>query len=291
MKIDLHIHSNNSDGTNTPEEIVKMAKQIRLQTISITDHNTYKGSEEALQTKEQGIEIIPGIEISAHDSCLPKSARLHILGYNITFNNQNLQKFVEREHQNARETLLIYLELLKKHYNILFPQEDIEKILARKGDINRNDIAKLLIKHGYCNTMNECFDRYLTPIYTLGKKPEKISEEGAIHLIKNAGGIISLAHPTSLKLNYQDLKEYILYLKHLGLDAIEIEHIHVPPTLKPLLYELCQKENLAYSGGTDYHGENKPNVHLGSGGTDNKNYPINIDELSILKLIKKNANC
>ena len=287
MKIDMHIHSDNSDGSESPKQIIELAKNIGLEIISITDHNTHKGSLEAIELHPKGIEIIPGIEISAKDKKLPKNARLHILGYNFNFNNQNLQKFVEKEHQNARETLLIYIDLLKKHFNIKFPTEEIEKILNRKGDINRTDIAKLLIKYKYCNTIDEAFNIYLNPIFNLRKKPRKPNEEETISLIKDAGGIVSLAHPTSLKLEYQELKEYILYLKLLGLNSIEIEHIHIPKELKPLLYDLCKKENLAYSGGTDYHGEVKPIVKLGIGGNDKKNHPINIDELSILKLIKK----
>ena len=288
MKIDMHIHSDNSDGSESPKQIIEQAQKIGLEIISITDHNTYKGSLEAIELNPRNLEIIPGIEISAKDRNLPKNSRLHILGYNFNFNNQNLQKFVEQEYQNARETLLIYLDLLKKHFNIKFDNEEIQKILNRKGDINRTDIAKLLIKYKYCNTVDEAFNIYLNPIFNLRKKPRKPTEEETISLIKNASGIVSLAHPTSLKLNYQELKEYIKYLKILGLDSIEIEHIHIPQELKPLLYELCEKENLAYSGGTDYHGEVKPNVKLGSGGNDKKNNPINIDELSILKLIKKN---
>lgn len=287
MKIDMHIHSDNSDGTKSPEQIVKMAKDIGLETISITDHNNHRGSLEAIELQEKDITIIPGIEISANNKILPKGYRLHILGYNIQLDNKNLIKFVEKEHHIARETLLIYLELIEKHYNIKFPTEDVINIIKRKGDVNRNDIAKLLIKYKYCSTMDEAFDRYLTPIFTLAKKKPKISDEEAINLIKEANGVVSLAHPTSLKLNFQELKKYILYLKTLGLDSIEIEHIHIPQELKPLLYDLCEKENLAYSGGTDYHGDNKPNVYLGKGGNDKKNNPINIDDLSILKLIKK----
>ena len=123
MKIDMHIHSDNSDGTKSPEQIVEMAKEIGLEIISITDHNTHKGSQEAIAINNPNIEIIPGIEISAHDKKLPKSARLHILGYNFNFNNQNLIKFVENEHKKARETLLIYIDIMKKCYNITFPQE------------------------------------------------------------------------------------------------------------------------------------------------------------------------
>lgn len=287
MKIDMHIHSDNSDGTKSPKQIVEMAKEIGLETISITDHNNHKGSLEAIELQDKNITIIPGIEISANNKILPKGYRLHILGYNIQLDNENLINFVKKEHRIARETLFIYLDLIEKYYNIEFPTEDIINIINRKGDVNRNDIAKLLIKYKYCNTMDEAFDRYLTPIFTLAKKKPKISDEEAINLIKGANGVVSLAHPTSLKLEFQELKKYILYLKSIGLDAIEIEHIHIPQDLKPLLYELCEKENLAYSGGTDYHGDNKPNVHLGKGGNDKKNNPINIDDLSILKLIKK----
>lgn len=287
MKIDMHIHSNYSDGTDSPIKIIEQAKKIGLEVIAITDHNTYKGSMEAIRENRSDIDIISGIEISASNKSLPKKARLHILGYNISFDNENLQKFVQEEYDNSRKTMLNYLYFLKKLYNISFPEEDTNEILSRKGDINRVDIAKLLIKYGYVETIEEGFEKYLVSIYSLGTKPEKVSDEKAISLIKEAGGIVSLAHPSSLKLDYQELKKYILYLKEMGLESVETEHIHIDNNLKKFLYGICDRYNLVYSGGSDFHGKNKPGVFLGKGGNDSKNFPIDIDDLSILKLIKK----
>lgn len=289
MKIDMHIHSVYSDGTDTPEKIIEIANSSGLETISITDHNTYKGSLDAIKNNKTQLRIIPGIEISASDELLPDKARLHILGYNFSFNNENLKKFVDNEYKNSRKTMAVYLELLKKHFDITFDLQDITLLLNSIGDINRVDLAKLLIKYEYCQTIDECFDTYLNYIHSISKnlKPKSISSLNAIKLIKEAGGIVSLAHPSSLKLKYDELKNYILYLKDMGLDAVEIEHIHINPEQKKFLYELCEKENLTYSGGSDYHGKNKDGVYMGYGGNDNKNFPINIDDLSILKLIKK----
>lgn len=264
--IDLHVHSIYSDGDKTPKKLVRMAKEIGLTTMAITDHDMIAGLKTLTEEDLEGIEFVYGVEMTAK---VPR-ARMHILGYGIDIKNEFLN-----EKLNNRvdvRNFILYEEFLKNMFGIEFAKEEIEKIISKPGNIGRPELGKLLIKYGYANNQDEAFDKYLNPVMEKCRHLKVgYSKEECIEMILEAGGIPVLAHPVSLKLNEEELRKEIAYLKELGLMGIETRHIHHTPEYTAMLENIADDFGLLKTGGTDYHGANKPNVKLGTGVNGNVN--------------------
>lgn len=265
-QMDLHIHTIYSDGDKTPKQIIKMAKKMGLTTIAITDHNVISGIKTLEQKDLEGIEFIPGVEMSAK---VPR-ARMHILGYGIDVENESLN-----EKLNDRvdvKNIMLYCEYLEKLFNIKFSQADINEITSRLGSVGRPELGKLLIKYGYAKDMDEAFDNYLNPVMEACRHLKAgYSKEECIEIILKAGGIPVLAHPYSLKLTEKELIKELKYLKKIGLMGIETRQNHNTPEYTNMLEKIANKLGLLKTGGTDYHGEVKPKVKLGTGINGNVN--------------------
>ena len=265
--IDLHIHSIHSDGTKTPSDLLNLAKEKNIKILAITDHDDIEGSKRIIETPHEGITIYSGVELNAKVD----KGQMHILGYNIDLENKELNDKLIELKENSRHNIMLYVNQLKEDYNIEFPQEEIDKILNREGNIGRPLLALLLIKYGYINSVPEAFDEYLNDKKVRQHKMW-ITKEECIKLIINAGGIPVLAHPFTLKLTNEELKEEIKYLISLGLKGIEIVHSKSNNEQREYYKELASEFNLLTTGGTDYHGpEVKPNIELGTGIDDNVN--------------------
>lgn len=280
--VDLHMHSVYSDGSKTPYELIQLGKKIGLKTMALTDHDDILGSKEFVQYIDEGIYLYSGVELTAKVD----KGRMHILGYNIDLSNVELNDTLRKIKEASIYNFLLYVEVLRKHYGLVIPQEEVDKILSSKGNIGRPHLALLLIQLGYCKEVEEAFARFLVPAYESVRKVKKgLSKEECISLIKNAGGVVSLAHPVSLKMDREELEREIAYLKSVGLDAIEVIHIHNKEEDRKFFHSLATKYQLLESGGTDFHGiEVKPDVLLGSG--KNGNVDIQENTLSLTKTIK-----
>lgn len=287
-KIDLHIHTIYSDGDHTPDEVYEMVSRKGLEVFSITDHDTIEGAKK--MTSRGNILYIPGVELTAKCSI----GREHILGYGIALNNPTLNRVLKEKKESDLSNFLLYYEALRKKYGITFPKEDVDAILNRVGNVGRVDLSNFLRKYGYAEDQEDAFVKYMNPINELVRKNKKgLTEEECIQLIKDAGGYVSLAHPISLnpaykkqdlKMTYQDLRERLITMKEMGLDAIEVQHIHQDTPFREMLISLAQELSLLESGGTDYHGETiKPGVEIGSGYYGN----VAIKRLSLVDEIKK----
>lgn len=287
-KMDLHIHTVYSDGEHTPDEVYEMVSRKGLEVFSITDHDTIEGAKK--MTSRGNILYIPGVELTA--KCF--IGREHILGYGIALNNPTLNRVLKEKKESDLSNFLLYYEALRKKYGITFPKEDVDAILNRVGNVGRVDLSNLLRKYGYAEDQEDAFVKYMNPINELVRKNKKgLTEEECIQLIKGAGGYVSLAHPISLnpaykkqdlKTTYQELKTRLVAMKEMGLDAIEVQHIHQDTTFREMLLSLAQELSLLESGGTDYHGEIiKPGVEIGSGYHGN----VAIKRLSLVDEIKK----
>lgn len=262
--IDLHIHTMYSDGDKTPKQIIEMAKKIGLTTIAITDHNIVSGIKTLTKEDIKGIEFIPGVELSAKT----EKARMHILGYGININDKRLNE--KLDDRVDVKNILLYCRYLEKLFNIYFSQVDINELISRRGNIGRPEIAKLLIKYRFAKDIDEAFDKYLNPMMEECRDLKAgYTKEECIKMILEAGGIPVLAHPISLKLTEEELIEEIKYLKSIGLKGIETKHIHHTPEYTKMLEKIADDLDLLKTGGTDYHGEIKPNVKLGSGVNNN----------------------
>ena len=264
--IDLHIHSNASDGSNTPEEIVQMAEKLQLKAIAITDHDTIDGSRAALQSGiPSSIDFVTGVEISADipDFCQASSS-MHMLGYFIHLDDPTLNKTLD-DLQKARKarTPLIVQKLNNLGVNIT--EDEINKLVEDRLP-GRPHIAEILVKKNVVNTFQEAFDRFLGKNKPAYVEKYRLEPEKAIEIILGAGGIPVLAHPYLLKLkSTQALEELVKYLKKLGLMGIEVIYPEHDLQSMQIYSNIAEKYNLLVTGGTDFHGTYKPSIQLGTG--------------------------
>lgn len=281
--IDLHTHTNYSDGELTPYQLIKLAIEKEIRTLAITDHDTIRGIKSVDMNEsfivDSGIKIINGLELSAK---VP-SGRMHILGYDINLNDSNLNAKMSVLRDNSINSVLSIMEQIKRDYNIRFKYEDIRDLVNANHNLGRPDIAKLCIKYGYASSVQDAFDKYLIEAHNKTRSTSKgLKMEECLELILKSGGIPVLAHPKSLELNE---KEFLLLLKKmisLGLRGIEVYHSSHSKSEMDYYLEVANKYDLLISGGSDYHGSIvKPDIHLGSG----KNNNIHIRKLSLVDYI------
>lgn len=277
--IDLHTHSTHSDGTKTPSELLFLAKENNLTYYAITDHDDIEGSKKLVSLPHDGITIYSGVELNAKVD----KGQMHILGYNFDLSNERLNNKLKDLKKNSRHNIMLYVNQLKEDYNIDFPQEEIDKILNREGNIGRPLLALLLIQYGYCESVSEAFDKYLGD-EKVRKHKMWITKEECISMINEAGGIAVLAHPFTLKLTNEELKEELKYLVSIGLKGIEIYHSKSTEEQRAYYKELAKEFNLITTGGTDYHGpEVKPNIEFATG--INKNINVTKENISLPDLV------
>ncbi len=264
--IDLHVHSNHSDGTYSPTELVAYAAQKGLAAFALTDHDTVDGLDEAIQCarKLQAAgqcvpEVIPGIEFSTE--YLGKD--VHILGLYIDYHNENfrakLKEFVDsRILRNQKMCALLQEAGIDITY---------EKLCSEfEGSvITRAHYARYLLEHGYIRSLQEAFDRYVGDHCPYYVPREKITPVEAIRLILEADGIPVLAHPLLYHLSERRLEALVKECKEAGLMGIEAIYSTHNPSEERRMRRLAGKYHLLLSGGSDFHGANKPGLDLSSG--------------------------
>ena len=300
-RVDMHIHSTSSDGTLNPDEIIRLAIMSNVSTLAITDHDTLLGSKRTLSKDSRGLEIYSGIELSA----LVKhgKSRIHILGYDYDINDEGINKAVAYVDKCSEYNFKLYIRCLEEKFPELeIPKEDIEAVLEKRRktgkNIGRVDICQILIRHGYAEKHKSefpptytpqdiIFEKFLNPVkYEVQEQKKGISAQECIEIIKNAGGLVSLAHPSSLKLCDEELDNRIKQYREWGLDSLEVYHPNNNPKQREYYYELAKKYELLISGGTDYHGyEVKPDIILGHG--RNGNIDIRENDITLVKALRK----
>ena len=258
--IDLHVHSNQSDGTLTPSEVAQLAHEAGLSAIALTDHDTVSGVTECMETGNAlGLEVIPGIELSADFH----GKEIHILGLNLDLSNPildtTLKSFVEaRERRNTK--MLEKLQALG--FNIT--QSDLSQSEAL-SIIARPHFARALMNKGYVQTLDEAFEKYLTPGKPAYVKKAAPDYKDCIDFIHAVNGKAILAHPYIYKFTNRNPFPLINELVYHGLDGIEVLY---PKHYEPEIHRLtqyCQSHQLIITGGSDFHGDNKPDIQIGCG--------------------------
>ena len=259
--IDLHVHTTASDGTLTPTEIVKYAMSKNLRAIAITDHDTVDGLEEAVDTANLlNFEVIPGIEISVEY----KGSEMHILGYYLDYKAPKLLSTLARlrDFRNDRNPRII------SKLQELGCKISLAEVAAEAGGrvIGRPHIAAALFKKGYVSSKQEAFDKYLAFGQAAYVKKERLQPQEGIALILEAGGIPVLAHPLFLpEVGCAQLAELVKKLREYGLQGIEAYYPGHSPQDTGEYVRIAEKHGLLVTGGTDFHGANKPEIELGSG--------------------------
>ena len=257
--IDLHLHTTASDGVMTPSEIVNYAKNKGLLAIAITDHDTIEGLEEGLAEGQRiGLEVIPGIEISAEHS--PGS--MHLLGFFIDIHHPILKERLEfLQRARAERNPRMVEKLNKLGIDITF--DEVLKA-SGGGQVGRPHFAQLLLKKGYVRSFQEAFDRFLGKGAAAYVEKMRFSPEESIHFINEANGVAVLAHPNTLQLNgYPELENLILRLVKRGLRGIEAYYPEHTQSMINFYLRLADKYNLVVTGGSDCHGNANPGVVVG----------------------------
>ena len=261
--IDLHAHSTASDGTYTPAEVAELAQKIGLSAIALTDHDTIDGLEEFRAAgKKAGIETIPGIEFAA---LWPRYHRpeIHIVGLGFDPNHPLLLERMKdiRESRDTRNRKMCEkLSAIGLHITL-------EEVAANAGGeiITRAHFANVLLQKGYIKKKEDAFSRYISTGLPGYVEREFLSPKLCIQTIKEAGGAAVLAHPTLYGLDMTQLEELCAELIPDGLDGIECQYSTYSPAETKAITALAEKMHLLPSGGSDFHGKNKPNIRLGSG--------------------------
>ena len=256
--IDLHVHTTASDGTASPAEAVKLAKAAGLSAIAITDHDTVSGYAEAAEAgKALGVEVIPGIEIST------KYGRaVHILGYYIDPDSDKLAPVLEwvvrdRDERNRKMAGLMAADGLPVSY---------EEMHRRFGAvIGRPHFAEVLVELGLAKDVRDAFDRYVEKGQKYYLPRNFLSIERSIEIIREAGGIPVLTHPFQYKLDEAGLRELIEHCMESGLKGIECRYSGYSTEQSKYLSRLAEEYGLIKTGGSDFHGENKKHISIGTG--------------------------
>lgn len=258
--IDLHVHSTYSDGTYTPTELISLANDAGLSAIALTDHDSIAGIQEAVQAAAHtDIEVVPGVELS----CDYNGQEVHMLGLYISPDDKKFSAELEefgriRESRNKRMVELLAKEGLDITY---------EKLLAANPDsvITRGNIARYLVENGCVKDRSTVFSKYLGDDCCCFVPRPKISPIEAIAMIHQAGGLAFLAHPLLYHMNLESLTELLTKLKANGLDGLEAVYSTYQPGDERNMKKLAEELDLLISGGSDFHGSNKPHIRLGVG--------------------------
>jgi len=258
--IDLHTHTASSDGTYSPKALIALAKEHGIEAIAVTDHDTIAGLPEALETgKKLGVEVITGMELSVEHG--PGS--MHILGLMIDLADEGLNKCLA-ELQESRSTRNPRIIEKLNELGMSISMEQVEKISAG-GQVGRPHIAAALVKNGDVKSTQEAFDKYLKKGAVAYFERNRLTREEAADVIHGAGGLLILAHPGSLGQRGIEFDNILSELKDSGFDGIEVFYNSHSQVEEDRLMKLADKLGFIISGGTDFHGENKPSIKLGVG--------------------------
>lgn len=259
LTCDLHTHSVYSDGTCTPAQLIQAARDAGLSAVALSDHNTVAGLPLFLEAaRGSGVEAIPGIEFSTEY----EKTELHILGLYIAPEhygaiNALLQNYLVQKEQSNRD--------LVHRLNQAGIQIDYDEIAAQAaGRINRAVIGAEMVRKGYCESVKEAFSQWLSEkrgYYIPAKRPDAYE---TIRFIKSIGAAAVLAHPF-LNLDEARLRAFLPEAVKAGLDAMEVYYPVYDVQTTDLARQMAEQFGLLESGGSDFHGQNKPDISIGTG--------------------------
>lgn len=278
-QIDLHVHSNKSDGTYTPAKLVDYAIEKGLAAFALTDHDTTAGLAEAISyAADKPVEVVPGIEFSSEY----EGKDVHVVGLYIRFDTPAFQsKLKDFVDSRINRNIKMCRNLQEAGIDISY-----EKLSAENPGavITRAHYAAYLTEHGYVSNRAEAFARYVGDNCKYYVPREKITPAQAVEMILHAKGVPILAHPPLYHMGNERLNKLVGILKQAGLMGIEAIYSSYNSQEERDMRRLADKYELLISGGSDFHGDNKPGLDLGSG------YGKMYVPYEILENIKKAAN-
>ncbi|WNG48917.1 PHP domain-containing protein [Archangium minus] len=244
--IDLHSHTTASDGQHSPAELLALAASAGVKVLAVTDHDTVAGLGEAAEAaRAHGLELVPGIELSA----FVLKREVHILGHFVRPDFPELASYAARLRVEREQRMERMVEGLRK---MGFPvrMEEVRTI-AGSAQLGRPHLARLLVERGWCLDVKDAFDRFLGSGKSAWVDRFKLDGAEAIRLIHRAGGTATLAHPGSSKVERYEL----LQLAKAGLDGMEALHADHNPSVQEKYLKFAKEFDLVPTGGSDFHGE------------------------------------
>lgn len=249
---DLHVHSDRSDGLNSPQELVEIAERQNLGGIALTDHDTLAGVREFMEAPTSGnLQRVPGVEVGTnyldHD--------VHLLGYFVPFSESPIERSL-RALRESRHTRFPKIVKKLRDLGIAIDESEIQKVLREVASPGRPHLARILIDSGVVSDIREAFTKYLAsgkPAYVYRKKIELIDTIG---LLRESGAVPVLAHP--LLIEDIDLKGFLQKLKSQGLEGVEVNYGYRKPELMDAiegLRKMTEDLGLIVTGGSDSHGD------------------------------------
>lgn len=268
-KIDLHMHSILSDGTDTPEKIVSEANRQGIELFSLTDHDEIKGCADIIKMTNRP-DFVTGVEFS----CVRDRKKYHILGYGYDVNAKPIQATVEKTHNSRIDKIYEIFSLLRIDYGMTFEKEEIDDIFCNNNP-GKPHVANLMVEKGYFENTTDAF----VVLNKLKTSIKYLSPEQAIEAVLASGGVPVLAHGVLEdgrgNLNYDEMLARVRALKDAGLMGLECYYSTFTKEQHEIMMRIAREENLLITAGSDYHGSNKKialgNVGLASPPSDEIN--------------------
>ncbi len=260
LKIDLHVHSDKSDGSLSPSDLVSYAIKQGVSAFALTDHDTVDGIDDAIAaSKGTSVTVIPGIELST----AYEGKDIHIVGL---FIDKEQPAFRERIGRFANARINRNLEMCDKltEYGMPITYDELTAAFPN-AVITRAHYARLMMQKGYVKSLKEAFERYIGDYGPCFIPRKKITPEEGVRFILSANGLPVLAHPMQYGMGDARLQQLIDSLKEAGLVAMEAIYCTHTPSEEAKLCKLAKENGLLISGGSDFHGKAKPGLELGTG--------------------------
>lgn len=264
--VDLHTHSNISDGTLSPAELVAAAIQQGIHTLALTDHDTMDGVLLARQAAQgQALEIVSGVEISSQWSrpATKKSYSVHVVALNMQ-NPAPLQAVLEQQKQIRAERAKQICDLLTPLIGQDIYNDVLAKVEGVADRITRTHIAKTLQEKGIVTRVQQAFDKYIKEGKKAYVKFDGLSLQDTIRVIHESQGFAVLAHPTRYDLSATNIRYLIEIFAKYGGDAVELPPNIDPASTRQMVDRMIAEHGLKVSVGSDFHGENMPWIKLGN---------------------------
>ncbi len=264
--IDLHSHSTVSDGTDTPTEVVALGTAAGLSALALTDHDTLEHLPEArAAAADHGLRLVPACEISC-ELAGGAPGTMHLLVYFVDDSPGPLQDRLGELQAGRGGRNEKIVECLRANGMDV----TLDEVLAAAGggSVGRPHVARVLMQKGYVESIQDAFDRWLAKGRPAYFERVRLAPEESIELAHGSGGVTVLAHPSSLDLDDAGLEQFVTGLTAAGLDGLECEYGRYSPDERAGYRELAARHRLAVTGGSDYHGDNKPDLRVGTGRGD-----------------------
>jgi 3',5'-nucleoside bisphosphate phosphatase len=281
--IDLHVHTDRSDGSTAPKDIVRQASVLGIEALGIADHDTLAGYDEALpEAATQELELICGVELSTRPEWQKSGSRrqpsIHLLGYFLLSQpTAEFRKWLLSQQESRAQRNFDLIAKLQR-FGLEITIEDAA--LYGRNQVGRPHFARVLFEKGYVSTLQQAFDLYLGDDAMAAVERDEPSIEEGIKRIREGGGFASLAHPVRLLKQNAELADFIRRLRDAGLDGLEVFHSEHDSADTAAYLKLARRFDLIPTGGSDFHGENKPAIQMGTGIDGNVKLPYEfLDEI------------